>query len=115
MYVDDQTFTQNDKVYRRALLRNSYRSNGKIHHDTIANISSCSAEEIDAIKLALKHKSKIKEIVKAGVKIKTKQGLSVGAIWVLNQLAKRIGITKALGKGREAGLVLWMDGFSDSN
>ncbi len=108
MYIDDQTFNQNGKIYRRALLRNSYRANGKICHDTIANLSQCTEEEIDAIKLALKHKSHLKDMVKATVKVQTRQGLSVGAVWVLNQLSKRIGIKKALGHSREAKLVLWM-------
>jgi len=38
--------------YVRHLLRQSYRENGKVKHRTIANLSSCSAEEIEAIKLA---------------------------------------------------------------
>lgn len=108
MYIDDQTFTQNGKIYRRSLLRNSYRANGKICHDTIANLSQCPEEEIDAIKLALKHKGNLKDLVKATGKVRTQQGLSVGAVWVLHQLAKKIGITKALGNTREAKLVLWM-------
>jgi hypothetical protein len=65
MFIDDQTYTQNGKIYRRALLRNSYRVNGKVCHDTIANLSQCSDEEIEAIKLALKHKGDLKKLVKA--------------------------------------------------
>ena len=52
MFIDDQTYTKNNKIYRRILLRNSYRINGKIHHDTIANLSQCSQEEIDALNMA---------------------------------------------------------------
>ena len=106
MYVDDQTFKQDGRIYRRALLRNSYRSNGKICHDTVANISHCSPDEIDAIKLALKHKGNIKELIKSQERVKTRQGLSVGALWVLNKIAKQIGITKALGNDNHAKLVL---------
>ena len=86
MFIDDQTYTQNGKIYRRALLRNSYRVNGKVHHDTVANLSQCSEEEIEAIKFALKHKGDLKKLVKATGKVKTKQGLAVGAVWVLKQL-----------------------------
>lgn len=108
MFVDDQTYTQDGRVYRRSLLRNSYRVNGKVCHNTVANLSKCSAEEIEAIKLALKHKGNLKKIVDATKQAKTRQGLAVGAVWVLNQLAKRLGISKALGNSREAKLSLWM-------
>jgi transposase len=108
MFIDDQKYTRNGKVYRRALLRNSYRVNGKIRHDTIANLSQCSDEEIEAIKWALKNKGNLKKITDAAQQVKTKQGLSVGAVWVLNQMAKRLGISKVLGHSREAKLALWL-------
>ena len=108
MFIDDQTYTQDGRVYRRALLRNSYRVNGKVCHNTVANLSKCSAEEIEAIKLALKHKDNLKKIIDETKQTKTRQGLAVGAVWVLNQLAKNLGISKALGNSREAKLSLWM-------
>ncbi len=52
MHIDDQTYQRNGKIYRRALLRNSYRKNGKVVHDTIANLSMCSEEEIEVMKFA---------------------------------------------------------------
>jgi transposase len=108
MHVDDQTYQRNGKTYRRALLRNSYRKNGKVHHDTIANLSMCSAEEIEAIKFALKNKKNLTALKIPQEKIQTHQGLSVGAVWLLYQLAKRLGIEKALGRLKEAKLALWM-------
>ncbi len=108
MHVDDQTYQRNGKTYRRALLRNSYRRNGKVHHDTIANLSMCSAEEIEAIKFALKNKKNLTALKIPQEKIQTHQGLSVGAVWLLYQLAKRLGIEKALGRLKEAKLALWM-------
>jgi len=108
MFIDDQTFTQNGKIRKRVLLRNSYRVNGKVRHDTVANLSQCSDEEIEAIKLALKHKGDLKKLTNATKQVKTRQGLAVGAVWVLYQLSQRLGILKALGKSREAKLVLWM-------
>ncbi len=108
MFIDDQTFTQKSKTYRRVLLRNSYRLNGKVCHDTVGNLSQCTDEEIEAIKLALEHKGDLKELVKAPDKVKTRQGLSVGAVWSLYQISRRLGITKALGGSREAKLTLWM-------
>jgi hypothetical protein len=35
--------------YSRHLLRENYREKGKIKHRTIANLSSCSKDEIEAV------------------------------------------------------------------
>ena len=90
MFVDCQIFKRGKKKYRRVLLRNSYRKNGKVCHDTIANLSKCDDEEVEAIKFALANKNRIKALEVTDLKIKTLQGLSMGAIWLLNQMAKRL-------------------------
>ena len=108
MFIDDSTYTRNGKTYRRVLLRNSYRSHGKVRHDTLANLSQCSDEEIEALKLALKHKGRLVELGTLEDNLKAQQGLAVGAVWVLNQLAKQLGITQALGRSRMATLALWL-------
>jgi transposase len=108
MHIDDQSYQRNGKTYRRALLRNSYRKNGKVYHDTIANLSKCNQEEIDVMKFALKNKKALTALNIPGEKIQTRQGMIVGAVWVLYQLAKRLGIEKALGSRKEAKLALWM-------
>jgi len=108
MHVDDQTYQRNGKTYRRALLRNSYRKNGKVHHDTVANLSLCNEEEIEVMKFALKNKKNLTALKIPGEKIQTRQGMIVGAVWLLYQLAKRLGIVKALGNRKEAKLALWM-------
>ncbi|MBF0100615.1 MAG: hypothetical protein HQK77_06870 [Desulfobacterales bacterium] len=56
MYIDDQKYVRDGKIYRRTLLRNSYRKEGKVYHDTIANLSKCSEEEIEVLKMAFKKK-----------------------------------------------------------
>jgi transposase len=108
MHIDDQTYQRNGKTYRRALLRNSYRKNGKVHHDTVANLSKCNPDEIDVLKFALKNKKILKELEIPGQKVETHQGKTVGSVWTLHQLSKRLGIEKALGQCREAKLSLWM-------
>lgn len=108
MFVDDSTYSRDGKKYRRILLRNSYRSEGKVRHDTIANLSCCTDEEVEAIKLALKHKGNLQVLGDIFDCVETEQGLSVGALWTLNQIAKRTGITKVLGQSRNGKLVLWM-------
>ena len=108
MFIDDATFTRHGKTYRRVLLRNSYRFNGQVRHDTLANLSYCSDDEIRAIKLALKHKGQLTYVGDLREEVSTRQGLAVGAVWVLHQLAKRLGLVKALGQSRTAKLALWL-------
>jgi len=107
MYVDKSISRQHGKIYTRTLLRDSYRQGGKVKHHTIANLSKCSKEEIEAIKLALKHKGNLQELCSVKTDIQTKLGLSVGAIWLLHSLAKRLHITRALGNTRMGKLALW--------
>lgn len=108
MHIDDQTYTINGRTYRRTLLRNSYRKNGKVCHDTIATLSKCDNDEIEAIKFALANKKNLAALRVPDKAVKTCQGLSVGAVWLLYQLAKRLGIVKAMGRSVKAKLSLWM-------
>ena len=103
MYVDSSSITVNHKTYTRHLLRTSFRKDGKVKHRTIANISSCSDEEIQAVKLGLKYKGNLAELASLDKSI----GLRVGAVWVLLCLAKQLHIVDALGAGRQAKLALW--------
>ena len=107
MYVDIAYKKQNGKSYKRTLLRENYRDNGKVKHRTIANISKCSDDEIEAIKLALKHKGDLTRVGSFKDKVQSKQGLSVGAIVMLKTLADRLNITKALGRSIMGKLALW--------
>jgi hypothetical protein len=66
----------------------------------------CSAEEIEAIKFALKNKKNLAALKIPEEKIQTRQGMSVGAVWLLYQLAKRLGVEKASGRRQEAKLAL---------
>ena len=108
MFIDDSTYRRNGKTYRRVLLRNAYRSHGKVRHDTLANLSQCSDEEIEALKLALKHKGRLTELGTLEDSFRAQQGLAVGAVWILNQLAKQLGIAQALGHHRLATLARWL-------
>ena len=51
MHLDSTTSTIKGKTYARHLLRTSYRENGKVKKRTIANLSQCSEEEINALSL----------------------------------------------------------------
>jgi len=111
MYLDSSTTRQGDKIYIRHLLRESYREGKNVKHRTIANLSHCSPDEIEAVRLALKHKKQLTELIQGKTEAKEednlKQGLSVGAVWVIADIARQIGITAALGNTRDGKLALW--------
>ena len=104
MYVD---VSKSQGKYTRYLLRESYRENGKVKHRTIANLSRCSEEEIEAIRLALSHKKDLAALGTIGGDICLRQGLSVGAVWLVYDMARQLGITDALGSSRQGKLALW--------
>lgn len=107
MYIDTSHITRGGKTYTRHLLRESYRANGKVLHRTIANVSQCSEAEIEALRLALRHKGELEHLGTIQDSITLKQGLSFGAVWTVYQVARRLGIDKALGPTREGKLALW--------
>ena len=90
MYIDSTT---SQGKYVRHLLRESFREDGKVKHRTIANISQCSEEEIEAIRLALKHKGNL-------------AGLIENARGRLRGRGRSSGLLQAgaFGRGRVAGL-----------
>ena len=105
MYIDTTIANNNGKKHVRHLLRTSFRENGKVKHKTIANLSSCSDDEIQALKLALKNKKNLSLL--ASLKdIDTTLGKSIGAVWALKVIAERTGVSKALGNEPEAKLAL---------
>jgi hypothetical protein len=108
MYLDRSKITVNGKTYHRVLLRQSFRQEGKVKHRTIANLSACSEQEINAIALAFKHKKDLAALQPSSPgPLHLRQGLCFGAVWVLHQLAQRTGLSAALGSDRQGALALW--------
>src|SRR6266852_1658101 len=107
MYIDTSHITRGGKTYTRHLLRESSRANGKVLHRTIANVSHCSAAEIEAMRLALRHKADLEHLGTIQDAVTLKQGVSFGAVWTVYHVARRLGIAKALGTTREGKLALW--------
>jgi hypothetical protein len=109
MFVDSSTTRLNGKAYPRHLLRESYREAGKVKHRTIANLTHCKAEEVEAIRLALRHKADLARMVASAEEggLELVQGPSVGAVWLLSQLARELGVAAALGSDRQGKLALW--------
>ena len=104
MYIEK---TNSHGKYTCYLLRETYREDGKVKHRTIANLSGCSEEEIEAMRLALKHKKDLSQLVSVSQVVSLRQGLSVGAVWLIFDMAKQLGITEALGNSRQGKLALW--------
>ena len=109
MFVDSSVTRLNGKTYTRHLLRETYREDGKVKHRTLANLTHCKPEEVEAIRLALKHKGDLARILASAVEggPELKQGPSVGAVWLLSQLARELGLVAALGSDRQGKLALW--------
>src|SRR6266404_1982391 len=107
MYIDTSHITRGGKTYTRHLLRESYRANGKVLHRTIANVSQCSEAEIEAMRLALRHKEALEQLGTIQDAITLQQGPSFGAVWTVYHVARRLGIAQALGTTREGKLALW--------
>jgi len=95
------------KIYNSVLLRESYRENGKVKKRTIANLSACSDDEVAAIRLALQNKNNLESLINVDKDVTIEQGLSIGAVWVISQVAKLLGIVKALGSDDSGKLALW--------
>ncbi len=108
MYLSRSQFkTKSGKIYKSVLLRHSYREGKKTRKKTIANLSKCSEEEINAIELALKHKHDLTNLKSFSSAVKLEEGKSFGACFVILEMAKRLGVTSALGNSHEAKLALW--------
>ena len=107
MYIDTSRITRGGKTYTRHLLRESYRAHGKVLHRTIANVSQCSEAEIEAMRLALRHKEALEHLGTIPDAITLQQGMSFGAVWTVYHVARRLGIEQALGTTREGKLALW--------
>jgi len=105
MYIDTAKIKRGNKTYTRNLLRTSFREDGKVKHKTILNLSICSQEEIDAIKLALKHKGNLTALSSIE-DVKTILGKSIGAVWAMKSIADRTQVSKALGNTIQSRLAL---------
>lgn len=108
MYITEVlTKTKKGKISHRCiLLRESYRENGKVKNHTLANLTHCNPKEVAAMRLALEYKDDL-SIIKSVKDIELNEGMSVGAVWTVYDVARQLGIEKALGTGREAKLALW--------
>ena len=109
MYITEVlTKTKKGKISHCCiLLRESYWEAGKVKNRTLLNLTHCNPKEVTALRLALKHKDNLTVLRSLGESVELKQGMSVGAAWLIYKIAQRLGIEKALGRERAGKLGLW--------
>jgi transposase len=107
MYIARASWpSTNGKTYTSIYLRESYREGGRVHKRNIANLTHCDPDEIAAIELALQYKENLSALGSID-SIEVSQGLSVGAVWTVYEIARRLGIAKVLGQDFDGQLGLW--------
>ncbi len=101
MYIQRITTKQNGKSYTSICLCRSYREDGKQKREILATMTKWPKHVVDGIEKSLKNQP-----VTTLKDLEQKQGKSIGAIWMLFDLAKQIGLTKAFGQGKQGKLAL---------
>ncbi|SHE98599.1 hypothetical protein SAMN02745225_02181, partial [Ferrithrix thermotolerans DSM 19514] len=74
------------------MVRRSYRQDGKVKHETIANVSKLPMEAIEALSLALSNKP----VIEAGADFEILDAKRLGAVRLLHTLARNEGLVRAL-------------------
>ena len=98
--------SSNGKSYESIYLRESYRDGPHVRKRDIANLTHCDPKEVAAIELALKFKGDLSKLGSLD-NIQLRQGLSVGAVYTVYDVARRFGIEAALGHDFAGQLALW--------
>ena len=97
MYID---VVPNRNSPPAILLRECYRQDGTVKKRTLANLSKLPQETIERIRRALTGQTMaIEEAV---------CGAIYGVLFTLNELAKQLGLSKALGQSRLATLAMFL-------
>lgn len=103
MYVQTIRNRRGDRTYTYHLLMEGYREGGKVKHRTLANLSCLDEATIACIRQSLKGKKPVSvDDLEAG------SGRAYGALFAICAIARELGITRALGEGKRASLVLLM-------
>ncbi len=107
MYLTEIRSRSKNTTYRCFLLRETYREGGKVKNRTLANLSHGTPREIEAIRLALAHKADLTVLGSLPEAVEVREGLSIGAAWLVYQVVRRLGIERALGTQRAGKMALW--------
>jgi hypothetical protein len=82
-----------DKVYETTLLRRSYREDGKVKTETLANLSHLPPEAIEAVRASLAGKT----LVAASEAFEVTRSLPHGHVAAVWAMARQLGLAKLLG------------------
>src|SRR6266498_2702144 len=82
-----------ERVYRRHLLRRSYRDGGKVRKETLANLSHLPDEAIEAVRLALAGKT----VIDADAGVEVTRSLPHGHVAAVAAQARALGFPALLG------------------
>jgi transposase len=81
-----------DRVYKSALLRTSYRQNGKLKHETLANLSALPWDVIYMIQRSLKGET----FMPAEAALKITRSRTHGAVWTVWQMMRKLKLPELL-------------------
>ena len=106
MHVSTTTRRSGDREYTATLLRRSYRQDGKVKKETLANLSHLPAEAIDAIRRVLAGET----LVNAGDAFEIERSLPAGHVNAALTMARRLELPKLLDRSpcRERDLCMAM-------
>ena len=106
MHVSTTTRRSGDREYTATLLRRSYRQDGKVKKETLANLSHLPAEAIDAIRRVLAGET----LVNAQDAFEIERSLPAGHVNAALVMARRLELAKLLDRSacRERDLCLAM-------
>lgn len=92
MHVVTNRIRRGDKEYTATLLRRSYREDGKVKKETLANLSHLPAEAIDAIRRVLAGES----LMSAEDAFEIERSLPAGHVNAALVMARRLGLAELL-------------------
>ena len=97
------------KAYTSILLRESYRRGAQVKSKTLAVLTHLPAHVLDAVRRAINQPAEsLEQVAEASAgTLRLRQAESFGAVWTVDQLARKLGIRKALGVTREAEPGYW--------
>lgn len=92
MHVVTNTIRRGDREYKSVLLRRSYREDGKVKKETLANLSHLPAEAVDAIRRVLAGET----LLGAGAAFEIEASLPAGHVNAALIMARRLGLAGLL-------------------
>ena len=101
MFIQRTQRKTKDKIYNSVVLMENYREGKKVKHRTISTLTKWPKHIVDDLEKLLKGKA-----VLSIQDLELSNGKSFGAIEVVMQVAKRLGIQQALGNTKQAKLAM---------